>query len=111
MAKVSDSIGPAVALTDMTRATWLRLLVFILVGAAIFIAAVPLLVLLSLVQGGTGFGLCPAGVSTCRNPYTAAPELTTTLTVGLFVVVASIRLAMRAARKVRRDEIMAGDAG
>lgn len=94
----------------MTRATWLRLLVFILVAVAIFIAAVPLLVLLSLVQGGTGFGLCPGGVSTCRNPYTAAPELTTALTVGLFAVVAGIRLAMRAARRLQREQLLSSDA-
>ncbi len=83
---------------------WLRLAVLILVGAAILIATVPLLVLLSLVQGGTGFGLCPGGISTCRNPYTAAPELTAALTVGLFAVVAAIRVLMRMARRLQRED-------
>lgn len=94
---------------SVNRVTWLRLVVLILVAAAIIIAAAPLLVLLSLVQGGTGFGLCPGGISTCRNPYTAAPELSATLTVGLFVVVAGIRMAMRTARRIQREEYRVED--
>lgn len=82
----------------------LRLLVFVLIGAALLIAVVPLLVLLSLVQGGSGFGLCPDGLGSCRNPYTAAPELTATLTVALLVVVALIRILMRSARRLQAEE-------
>lgn len=83
---------------------WLRLLVYVLIGAALLIAVVPLLVLLSLVQGGSGFGLCPDGIASCRNPYTAAPELTAGLTVALLVVVAAIRVLMRAARRLQAEE-------
>lgn len=82
---------------------FLRLLVYILIAAAILIAVVPLLVLLNLVQGGSGFGLCPGGIGTCHNPYTAAPELTATLTIGLFVVVATIRVVMRWARRLQNE--------
>lgn len=82
----------------------LRLLVYLLMGAALLIAVVPLLVLLSLVQGGSGFGLCPDGIGTCRNPYTAAPELTGGLTVALLVIVAAIRVLMRAARRMQAEE-------
>lgn len=82
----------------------LRLVTYILMGVALLIAVVPLLVLLSLVQGGTGFGLCPDGITSCRNPYTAAPELTATLTLALLAVVAAIRVLMRAARRVRSEE-------
>lgn len=89
---------------DVTTLILLRLLVYILIGVALLIAVVPLLVLLSLVQGGTGFGLCPDGITSCRNPYTAAPELTATLTLALLAVVASIRILMRAARRVRSEE-------
>lgn len=93
----------------MSRIVWLRLVVLILVAAAIVIAAGPLLVLLSLVQGGTGFGLCPGGIETCRNPYTAAPELSVALTVGLFVVVAGIRGAMRTARRIQQEDYSVAD--
>ncbi len=60
---------------------------------AVLLAAFPLLVLLDLADGGTGFGLCPGGVTTCRNPYTAAPELTIALSVGLFLVLSGFRIA------------------
>lgn len=82
----------------------LRVVIYILIAVALLIATVPLLVLLSLVQGGTGFGLCPDGITSCRNPYTAAPELTATLTLALLAVVAAIRVLMRAARRVRSEE-------
>ncbi|HEX2154345.1 MAG TPA: hypothetical protein VHL52_10250 [Acidimicrobiia bacterium] len=88
----------------MKTVHWLRLLVYILIAAALFIAVVPLLVLLSLVQGGSGFGLCPGGITTCRNPYTAAPELTAGLTVALLVIVAAIRILMRTARRMQAEE-------
>ncbi|HSJ36352.1 MAG TPA: hypothetical protein VLB85_14995, partial [Acidimicrobiia bacterium] len=82
----------------------LRFLVFLLIGAALLIAVVPLLVLLNLVQGGSGFGLCPDGIGSCRNPYTAAPELTATLTVALLGIVALIRVLMRSARRLQAEE-------
>lgn len=87
----------------MIRVAVLRLIVYGLMAVAILIAVVPLLVLLNLVQGGSGFGLCPDGISSCRNPYTAAPELTLGLTVGLLVVVAAIRILMRLARRMQTD--------
>ena len=67
-----------------------RLVRAILVVAAVALAAIPLFVLLDLAQGGTGYGLCPGGVTECRNPYTAAPELSALLTVGLIVVLAGL---------------------
>lgn len=88
----------------MTAVQWLRLLAYILIAAALLIAVVPLLVLLSLVQGGSGFGLCPDGIGSCRNPYTAAPELTASLTVALLVIVAGIRVLMRSARRLQAEE-------
>lgn len=84
----------------MNSTTWLRLVVYVLIAAAILIGLVPLLVLLNLVEGGTGFGLCPDGIRSCRNPYTAAPELTTVLTLALFGIVAMIRILMRMVRRM-----------
>lgn len=86
-----------------------RLLVLILIGVALVIAVVPLLVLIDLVQGGSGFGLCTDGITSCRNPYTAAPELTAALTVALLAVVASIRVLMRTARRLRSEEYRVSD--
>lgn len=77
---------------------------YVLVAAALLIAVVPLLVLLSLVQGGSGFGLCPDGIGSCRNPYTAAPELSAGLTIALLAIVAAIRVLMRTARRLQSEE-------
>lgn len=79
-----------------------RLVRAVLIVAAVAIAAVPLLVLLDLAGGGTGYGLCPGGVSSCRNPYTAAPELSSLLTVGLVVVLGGLRIANRTLIRLSR---------
>jgi hypothetical protein len=75
-----------------------RLVRAVLIVAAVALAAVPLFILLDLAQGGTGYGLCPGGVTRCRNPYTAAPELSTLLTLGLVIVLGGLRVTNRALR-------------
>ncbi|MDH4117644.1 MAG: hypothetical protein OEX04_14525 [Acidimicrobiia bacterium] len=77
----------------------IRGLRLILILAAVALAAFPLLVLLDLAGGGTGYGLCPQGVRSCRNPYTAAPELMAALTFGLIVVLGGFRLTTRLSRR------------
>lgn len=78
-------------------------LVLILVVTAT--AAFPLLVLFDLAGGGSGYGLCPLGVRSCRNPYTAAPELMTALTVAMLVVLGGFRLTTHLARKLSRQAV------
>jgi len=85
--------------TLMISMTLLRLVRLVLVVAAVALAAVPLFVLLDLARGGTGFGLCPGGIARCRNPYTAAPELSAALTLGLFVILAALRIVNRMWRR------------
>ena len=79
---------------------FLRLAVGILLLAILAIAAIPLLVLIDLSGGGTGFGLCPDGIGSCATPLTAGPELTLILAVVLFVLVASVRLLLRMVRRL-----------
>jgi hypothetical protein len=81
-----------------------RLGVFVLSAIAIGIALIPILVLIDLLDGGTGWGLCPAGIEACNNPYTTAAEIGILLTLGLFVSVLGIRLLMRLARRMRSDD-------
>ena len=81
-----------------------RLGVFILSATAIGIALVPILVLIDLLDGGTGWGLCPNGIEACNNPYTTAAEIGVVLTLGLFLSVLGIRLLMRLARRLRSDD-------
>ena len=80
-----------------------RLTVFILVLVAIAIGIVPILVLIDLLGGGTGWGLCPGGIERCDKPYSTGAELIVFLTIGLFLTVAGIRLLVRLARRLDDD--------
>jgi hypothetical protein len=79
------------------------LAVFILVLVAIAIGIVPILVLIDLLGGGTGWGLCPGGIELCDKPYSTGAELIIVLTIGLFLTVAGIRLLVRLARRMDDD--------
>ena len=81
----------------------IRFAIFALVLAAIAIATVPILVLIDLLQGGTGWGLCPSGLSSCEKPYSTGAELLVVLTLALFGTVLGIRLLVRLARNMRED--------
>lgn len=83
----------------------IRLTVLLMSLTAVAIAAVPLLVLVDLVGGGTGYGLCPGGIDACDTPYSTGAELAVLLAVALFVLVLGIRLLMRLARRLRDESL------
>lgn len=76
---------------------------FFLGAVAVALAAVPILVLIDLVGGGSGFGLCPNGLEACDNPYTTAAEFAVLLTAGLALAILGIRLLMRLARRLEDE--------
>jgi hypothetical protein len=80
----------------------LRVLILVLVLTALGIAAVPVLVLINLLGGGTGFGLCPGGIEACPQRFTSGPAMAAYLTVSLLAVVALIRLVTHLLRRVRQ---------
>ena len=80
----------------------LRLLIVVLVLVALIVAALPVLVLLNLLGGGTGFGLCAGGLQACPDRFTAGPALAAYLVVILMIVVALIRLATNLYRRISR---------
>ncbi len=82
----------------------IRLGIVVLSLIAIGIALVPILVLIDLLDGGTGWGLCPDGLQLCSNPYTTGAEIAVYLILGLFATVIGIRLLVRLARRVRSDD-------
>jgi len=82
---------------------FVRLAVFVLVVVAIAIGIVPILVLIDLLDGGTGWGLCPGGIELCEKPYSTGAELIIILTLGLFLAVAGIRLLVRLSRRLQED--------
>ena len=83
---------------------FIRLATFVLSALAILIAVVPILVLIDLLGGGTGWGLCPGGLDACSNPYTTSAEFAVVLTLGFLATVVGIRLLMRLARHIQSGE-------
>lgn len=82
---------------------FVRLAVFLLVVLAVAIGVVPILVLIDLLGGGTGYGLCPGGLELCNKPYSTGAELVIVLSIALFLNVWGIRLLMRLARRLQDD--------
>lgn len=82
---------------------FVRLGVFILVLLAVGIGIVPILVLIDLLDGGTGYGLCPGGLEGCDKPFSTGAELIIILSIGLFLTVVGIRLLIRLARRLDDD--------
>jgi hypothetical protein len=88
---------------DVVAVFFVRFAVFVLVVAAIGLGLVPILVLIDLLDGGTGWGLCPGGIEACDKPYSTGAELIIILTLGLFLTVAGIRLLLKLARRLQDD--------
>lgn len=78
----------------------LRILLGVLIAIVITAAVVPLLVIADLAGGGTGWGLCPDGISTCTTSYFAGPELLAILLVVLFAALGGIAICNRLIRRL-----------
>jgi hypothetical protein len=81
--------------------TAIRILVLLLALIALGILLVPVLVLVDLVSGGTGYGLCAGGIENCQLPYSAGAEMLILLSIALFAVLMVIRGLMRLARRLQ----------
>lgn len=81
----------------------IRILILLLSATAVGIAAVPVIVMIDLLGGGTGFGLCPNGLEACDKPFSTGAEFAMVLTIALFIVVLAIRLLMKLARRLEDD--------
>jgi len=85
----------------------LRAIIVGLIGAAIAVALIPLLVLLDLRRGGSGWGLCDQGLGECRNSYFAGFELIGWIFAALFILLGMIAMCVRILRYLEarsRDE-------
>ena len=76
----------------------LRAVIVALIGAAIGVALIPLMVLLDLRRGGTGWGMCSEGLGECRNSYFAGFELIGWLFLAMFILLGMIALCVRILR-------------
>ena len=90
----------------------LRILLGLLIVAVIAVAAVPVFAILDLIDGGSGWGLCPDGLNDCETSYFTGLELAAVLTVALFVLLGLIAVCQKAiayvsARSARRAQTTA----
>ena len=76
----------------------LRLIIGLLVVAAFGVALVPLMVLLDLGDGGTGWGLCADGLSECQTSYFDGFELMAWLFIAMFLLLGMIAACVRILR-------------
>ncbi len=76
----------------------LRAIIIALIGAAIAVALIPLMVLLDLRRGGSGWGLCAEGLGDCRNSYFAGFELIGWIFAALFIILGMIAMCVRILR-------------
>jgi hypothetical protein len=83
----------------------LRTLIVSLIAAAIGVALIPLMVLLDLRRGGTGWGLCPDGLGECRTTYFAGFELIGWLFAALFILLGMIAASVRILRYLEARDV------
>jgi hypothetical protein len=74
----------------------IRFLIVVVSTAIVAVVVLPMLVLLDLAGGGTGFGLCPGGLASCRSSYFDGPELAGILVLVLILLYAVLRSLLRA---------------
>lgn len=83
--------------------TALRVLIVLVVIAIVAISALPLLVVLDLVGGGDGFGLCPDGLGSCQTSYFTGLELAAILALFVFGLIFVLRIAQLGLRRLERN--------
>lgn len=83
-----------------------RVALGVLIGITALVAAIPALVLVDLVSGGTGLGLCADGLGRCDTSAFAAAELVILLGVVLAVLGAGIAACLRILRRDAAKRIL-----
>lgn len=83
----------------------------LLILVALLLAIIPPALLVDLLTGGTGYGLCPEGLEGCNTAYLTGPALALRVLGGLVLVTLGIRLLSRIVSHVETarlwDEVVA----
>lgn len=92
-----------------------KALVVVAILAILAVAAVPLVILLDLTGDGTGWGVCPSGLDSCRVGNFRGPRLAVVLLAVLLALAAILRFIVwvaglpgrrnQAASRYNRDDI------
>lgn len=69
----------------------MRLLFGALTATALVVASFPMLILVNLAEGGTGYGMCAGGITACDMAYLTPVELLVRLLLLMMVLVALVR--------------------
>lgn len=80
----------------------LRILRVLLIFAALGLAAAPVLMLINLTGGGTGYGLCEQGWTSCDGSFSAGLVRMTALCAGLFLLAGGVRMLSSLIRRIER---------
>lgn len=81
--------------------TFVRLVLGVLIACMVMVTALPAVVLVDLVSGGTGLGLCPSGLATCTTSAFTVVELVIVLALVLGALGAGIAVCLRVLRSVQ----------
>jgi uncharacterized membrane protein YhaH (DUF805 family) len=90
------------AVGKVHRVTAIRVVIGVILTTIVAVTLLPMLVLLDLVGGGDGWGLCTDGLASCQTSYFSGPELFTVLVILLFLLLSLLRLALHAQRMIDR---------
>jgi hypothetical protein len=77
----------------------IRVVLGMLIAVAVVVAAIPAVVLVDLVSGGTGLGLCEEGLGRCTTSGFALAELAIVLGVVAVVIGGGIAACVRLLRR------------
>ena len=74
----------------------------LLILVALLLSIIPPAILVDLLTGGTGYGLCEAGLAGCDTAYLAGPVLAGRILAGLLLVVVGVRVVSRIIGRVEK---------
>lgn len=75
----------------------------LLILVALLLAVIPLVMLISLLTGGTGYGLCADGLARCDTAFLTGPAVAARICLGLLMVAAAVRVISRIVSRVEKD--------
>ena len=74
----------------------------LLILVALMLAVIPPAMLVDLLTGGTGYGLCEGGLTVCDTAFSAGPALAVRICLGLLLVIVGARMISRVIRRIEK---------
>jgi hypothetical protein len=79
--------------------SFVRFALGVLIAIGVLVLAFPTIVLIDLVSGGTGLGMCPNGLGTCTTSVFTISELVVVFGLVGFIVAGGIAWCVRTLRR------------